>query len=271
LNLRLNADQSLIIMGPSGTGKSSILRIICGLWPTTTGTILCPVSTKRGIFFVPQKCYLTLGSLREQFYYPRKKEDFENSKLDSVLSDPELRSLMQLVELEYILDRFGADAVADWAVILSVGEQQRIGMARLFFHKPTFAILDESTSAVDSAMEEKFYAQCRLMKLNYISVAHRPSCMKYHDKLLRLRTGGEYTFTDIPDNEKWQPPAGAADNGGYGIGGGASPLSVNKVSLSASPGIAYQNDGSQTHIHHGSGEKVLVQTIVHEGDEHFNI
>jgi len=103
-----------------------------------------------------------------------------------------------MVDLGYVLNRFNAYSVADWASTLSVGEQQRIGMARLFYHRPSFAILDESTSAVDAMIEEKFYSSCRNLGISYMSVAHRQTCIPYHDLLLRLDGKGGFTISDIP-------------------------------------------------------------------------
>ncbi len=92
-------------------------------------------------------CSLTLGTLREQFLFPHRPGEQQ-----SYVSDEELRRLLRMVDLEYVLDRFNIRTVCEWANVLSVGEQQRIGMARMFHHRPTFAILDEATSAVDNSM-----------------------------------------------------------------------------------------------------------------------
>jgi len=198
LNLQTEPGQNLLISGPSGTGKSSILRTICGLWPAQQGDITLPVKPNGGLFFLPQKPYLTLGTLREQFTYPKSF----GGQQSSVPLKQTIRELLDMVDLAYILERFGVDTINDWAVILSVGEQQRIGMARLLFHRPQFAILDECSSAVDTALEKKFFRQCIALGINFISVAHRESCHKYHDVHMRLEFSGTYTVSKIEVKKK---------------------------------------------------------------------
>jgi len=200
LNLQTKPGQNLLISGPSGTGKSSILRTICGLWQTEQGEITLPVNPSGGLFFLPQKPYLTLGTLREQFTYPKSFGSKKHPK--DPLNQQSIKELLEMVDLAYILERFGMDSINDWAVILSVGEQQRVGMARLLYHRPKFAILDECSSAVDTALEKKFYTQCLELGINYISVAHRSSCLKYHDVHLELDFAGQYTVKEIVQKQK---------------------------------------------------------------------
>lgn len=174
---------SLVIKGPSGTGKSSILRVLCGIWPPAHGTIKC---IDKQTFFMPQKPYLTEGTLREQFTYPN---------VNVLLSDEDLKELLDKVDMTYVLERFNPDSKQTWSNVLSGGEQQRVGMARLLYAKPAFAVLDEATSAVDEKLEEKFYSQLRLMGVVMVSVAHRPAVAKYHDCILHLDGKKGYTFT----------------------------------------------------------------------------
>lgn len=90
------------------------------------------------------------------------------------------------VDLEYLLDRYPAEAEVNWGDELSLGEQQRLGMARLFYHKPSFAILDECTSAVTTDMEERFCAKVRDMGTSCITISHRPALVAFHDIVLAL-------------------------------------------------------------------------------------
>jgi ABC-type uncharacterized transport system fused permease/ATPase subunit len=172
LSLTLPPEMSLLIMGESGVGKSSLLRTIATLWQSGSGTIVSPPSQ----LFLPQRPYMLLGSLRQQLLYPR-----------SIASDQELEQVLQQVNLASLTARSGGlDAVEDWAKILSLGEQQRLAFARLILTNPQYALLDEATSALDEATEAKLYALLRQTAIAFISVGHRPTLVEHHQRLLQL-------------------------------------------------------------------------------------
>jgi ABC-type multidrug transport system ATPase subunit len=143
------------------------------------------------VFYLPQKPYNVVGDLREQLTYPEAADSTR-----SRLTDDDLRSLLALVDLEYLFDR-RSDAGVNWEQSLSLGETQRLAMARLFYHQPMFAILDECTSAVSHVMERKLYDLCQERGITCITISHRPALMAYHDLKLELDGKGSYTVEDI--------------------------------------------------------------------------
>ena len=176
LSLTVKPGEGLMIVGESGSGKSSLLRAIAGLWRSGSGTIYRP--PEDDILFLPQQPYMLLGTLRSQLLYPNH---------DLPVSDEELLDLLQQVNLPDLAARFGGlDVEMDWHKVLSVGEQQRLGFARLLLTRPLFAILDEATTALDSANDASLYRQLTATQTTLISVGHRSTILKYHKQVLEL-------------------------------------------------------------------------------------
>lgn len=197
LSFHLNPGERLLVAGPSGTGKSSLLRAIAGLWSNGSGRIVCPASDT--VFFLPQKPYCTLGSLRANLMYPRDPENDPNPP-----SDAALMRVLDLVDLHELPARMGGyDAVADWGDTLSLGEQQRLQFARLFLAQPSLAIIDEGSSALSIDAERRMYELIRGMGVTAISVGHRPSLLSYHDKILRIgKTANNWELEDIKQEQR---------------------------------------------------------------------
>ncbi len=188
LSFQLRVDQSLIIMGASGTGKSSVLRTIAGLWPGASGLLERPAANQ--LMFLPQRPYMVEGCLRDQLLYPYP---------DRGASDEEILAVVEAVHLTDVLERVEGelDRVVDWNNMLSLGEQQRIAFARLFLRQPKFAFLDEATSALDEDNQDHLYRQIRDSEIGYISVGHRTTLIPYHDRLLTLDRSGSWKLEDV--------------------------------------------------------------------------
>ncbi|MDJ0581056.1 ABC transporter ATP-binding protein/permease [Crocosphaera sp.] len=187
VSLNVSNDHNLLIMGASGTGKSSLLRAIAGLWNSGEGIIYRPDAEK--ILFLPQKPYMILGTLREQLLYPNTENNITDAQLEEVL---------KTVNLPDLAERFkGFEAEENWENVLSLGEQQRVAFARILITKPSYAILDEATSALDVKNEERLYQELSHMGTTYISVGHRPTLSQYHQQLLEIFDGGNWEIKGI--------------------------------------------------------------------------
>ncbi|XP_044469783.1 ABC transporter D family member 1-like [Mangifera indica] len=190
LTLKVEPGSNLLITGPNGSGKSSLFRVLGGLWPLVSGHIAKPgvgSDLNKEIFYVPQRPYTAVGTLRDQLIYPLTAEQ----EIEP-LTHSGMLELLKNVDLEYLLDRYPPEKEVNWGDELSLGEQQRLGMARLFYHKPKFAILDECTSAVTTDMEERFCAKVRAMGTSCITISHRPALVAFHDVVLSLDGEGEW-------------------------------------------------------------------------------
>lgn len=181
LSFQLPRRGSLLIMGESGAGKSSLLRTIAGLWQSGSGAIDRPAHKR--LMFLPQKPYMVEGNLRSQLMYPLNDEDAD---------DAAIAAAIEKVNLEEIFQRVDGDLgkVVDWTNVLSLGEQQRVAFARLYLKKPAIAFLDEATSALDEENERMLYETLRESGIAYVSVGHRSTLKEYHDTLLVLYRDG---------------------------------------------------------------------------------
>lgn len=181
LTARIPKGSRLLIAGPTGTGKSSALRAMAGLWNVGHGTILTPPEGKT--LYLPQRPYMVLGSLRHQLLYPGNAE--------VPPTDEEIVAALEEACLEEFVKRHpDLGAEADWGRILSLGEQQRIGFARAYLSGAEYIFVDEATSAIDVDTERRLYNQLLTREMTLVSIGHRPSVFAYHNLILVLRPDG---------------------------------------------------------------------------------
>lgn len=208
LSVKVTKGGSLLVTGPNGAGKTSLFRILGGLWPLPDGTVHIPAVSGSAletsdIYYVPQRPYTTIGTLREQIVYPltvaHARRKFGDAEDPAAALDEALLQLSDVVRLRYLLEREGGwEATKEWGEVMSLGEQQRLGMARLFFHKPRFGILDECTNAISVDMEEALYAHAASLDITLVTITQRTALVKYHTRELRLVDGcGDWELREI--------------------------------------------------------------------------
>ena len=179
LNVTFPKASTWLVKGASGTGKSTLLRVLAGLWPYVEGKVYYPEGKR---MFLPQRSYLPLGSLRAVLLYPGY----------AGISDETIKSVLHKVHLPELGEHL--DKEEDWSHIFSLGEQQRIAFARVLLQKPTWLFLDEATSAMDEELE---YAMYNLLKQELpntalISVGHRSTLNDFHTNKLQLLGDGKW-------------------------------------------------------------------------------
>ena len=184
LDVTIRAGNHVLISGPNGVGKSAVARIVAGLWPTFRGLVSKP--RPGDIFFIPQRPYFSIGTLRDQILYPNSHADMVSAKR----TDEELYDILKTVRLEYLPTRDGGwESRKEWKDTWSGGEKQRINIARMLYHGPKYAIIDEATSAVSSDIEGFLFDTIKAKGITLITISHRPSLLKHHSFRLRLGLG----------------------------------------------------------------------------------
>uniref|UniRef100_A0A3B4UPR9 ATP-binding cassette, sub-family D (ALD), member 4 n=1 Tax=Seriola dumerili TaxID=41447 RepID=A0A3B4UPR9_SERDU len=191
LSLKISQGAHLLVVGNTGTGKTSLLRVLNRLWEAHSGFVhMTTCFGPRGTLFLPQKPYLTDGTLREQVTF------LSSGSVD----DDRIIQFLELAGVSSLLKRTGGlDENVDWNWydVLSPGEMQRLCFARLFYLQPKYAVLDEATSALTEEAEAQLYRTCKQLGMTLISLGHRSSLEKYHDVQLKLCGGGRWELTNL--------------------------------------------------------------------------
>jgi putative ATP-binding cassette transporter len=185
--VEIRRPERVLIRGQSGSGKSTIMRAVAGVWPWGRGEIRLP----RGkIAFMPQKPYFPLGSLRDTLHYPKAPEG---------ITDEALKEALHKVGLDHLGDRL--DETEPWDHILSGGEQQRVAFARTLVHRPDWIFMDEATSALDEAGQDNVMKLLveDLPEASIISIGHRPGLEVFHTRELTLVPGKQGASLRTPE------------------------------------------------------------------------
>ncbi|KZD21045.1 ABC transporter ATP-binding protein [Tardiphaga robiniae] len=186
--VKIESGERLLVAGESGTGKSTLVRAIAGLWPWGGGSV--NFHPDRRLFMLPQKPYVPSGTLRRAAAYPAASEDWTVEQIGEALDKVGLGHLKEKIEED-----------APWDQTLSGGEKQRLAFARLFLHRPDIIVLDEATSALDAKSQDKMMELLtkELPNATVVSVAHRVELEAFHSRkiVLERRKGGAKLVSDI--------------------------------------------------------------------------
>jgi vitamin B12/bleomycin/antimicrobial peptide transport system ATP-binding/permease protein len=184
----IEAGERLLVAGESGTGKSTLVRAIAGLWPWGGGSV--NFHPDRRLFMLPQRPYVPSGTLRRAVAYPGAADDWTVKQIGEALHK---------VGLDHLMEKIDEDA--PWDQTLSGGEKQRLAFARLLLHNPDIVVLDEATSALDEQSQDKMMEMItkELPKATIVSVAHRSELEAFHSRkiVLERRKGGAKLVSDV--------------------------------------------------------------------------
>eukprot|EP00850_Spirogloea_muscicola_P018656 SM000173S03025 [mRNA] locus=s173:214507:219530:+ [translate_table: standard] len=196
-----------MLFGSNISGKSSLFRLLAELWPLQCGTITRP---HRGdIFYLSQRPYVVRGSLRDQVRYPQLPVAIARatakhyghkrvSQTSDAADDERVSQALSATEIGYLMHRGdGLDQMQNWEETLSGGERQRLAIARVLYHRPKYAVLDECTSAVSADGEEHLYKLLQEAGITMLSIAHRPALKSYHQAILTFDGDRGWSYEKI--------------------------------------------------------------------------
>jgi putative ATP-binding cassette transporter len=191
-NFSIRCHERILVTGPSGAGKSTLFRAIAGIWPFGTGAIAIP--SRATLMMLPQRPYFPVGSLKAAIAYPAEPSAYDSERVGNALAAVGLPQLGSRLEEE-----------AHWNRMLSLGEQQRLGLARALLHAPEFLFLDEATASLDEASEAALYGLLskKLPATTVVSIGHRSTLKAFHLRNVVLtRDGDRFALQDQPNDGK---------------------------------------------------------------------
>jgi putative ATP-binding cassette transporter len=176
----IRSGERTLLTGPSGSGKSTLFRAIAGIWPFGTGSIAIP--SQATLMMLPQRPYFPVGTLKAAIAYPSEASAFSPEQVGEILG---------AVGLPKLASRLDEDA--HWNRTLSLGEQQRLGIARALLHKPQYLFLDEATASLDEPSEAALdqLLQERLPATTMVSIGHRSTLEAFHQRAVKLSREGD--------------------------------------------------------------------------------
>jgi putative ATP-binding cassette transporter len=186
INLDVRRGETVVLRGPSGSGKTTLFRALAGLWPFGRGHIATPAADAR-VLFLPQKPYMPIGTLKDALCYPDASDP---------VPEEACRDALEACGLWHLSPRL--DETANWSLVLSGGEQQRLGFARALIYRPDWLFLDEATSALDEPAERHMYEVLhqRLPLATVISIAHREAVAAFHDRQITVDPAGQRVVSE---------------------------------------------------------------------------
>jgi len=190
--LSLRTSERTLVTGPSGAGKSTLFRAIAGIWPFGNGSIAIPANAT--LMMLPQRPYFPIGALQAAIVYPAEADAFSSAQVRDALIAVGLPQLATRLEEE-----------AHWNRMLSLGEQQRLGLARALLHRPQYLFLDEATASLDEPSEAALYGllEEKLPATTIVSIGHRSTLMAFHQRnVVLVRDGDQFALQSQSEDAK---------------------------------------------------------------------
>jgi putative ATP-binding cassette transporter len=179
--IAIEPGERVLVSGPSGSGKSTLFRALAGVWPFGSGTIEVPKNAR--LMMLPQRPYFPIAPLAAAIAYPAEPGTFDTAKVAELVDAVGLPALVSRIEEE-----------AHWNRMLSLGEQQRLGLARAMLHAPDYLFLDEATASLDEPSEAALYRllEQRLGQTTIVSIGHRSTLAAFHRRRLSFNRDGNH-------------------------------------------------------------------------------